>query len=269
MLTYNILPEHIKKVAEQFNNRKEKLDVLPSKFHYGNVVYYPITYLTSLETLFITEDGKVPLFEEVIRPMLIVSVYENSGNTILTIGRKWASSKTIKNYSALIKSLESVTSKIKNKAPRNEMENLEHFLASCKRILNDQRIIEDCFHKGLDLITQANETEFVSEKEQQQARQYVVEMTRAAVRQNQEQLDCEQNRKALISYLESQLLSSPSVVIDYLSIKSKEKNMLTLNSATGEDMAELQEMVREEKPIDEMDGADELIALIRNPKRGG
>ncbi|WP_053364887.1 hypothetical protein [Bacillus sp. FJAT-27245] len=267
MLTYNVLPEHIKKVAEQFNNRKEKLDVLPSKFHYGNVVYYPITYLPSLETLFITEDGEVPLFEEVKRPMLIVSVYENSGNTILTIGRRWVSSKTIKNYSALIKSLESISIKIKNKAPRDEMENLERFLAACKRILNDQRIIEDCFHKGLDLINQANETEFVSEEEQKLVRQYVVEMTRAAVRQNQEQLDCEQNRKALISYLESQLLSTPSIVIDYLSIKSKEKNLLTLNSTTGEDMAELQEMVREDKPVDEMDGTEALIARIRNPRK--
>ncbi|WP_053364888.1 hypothetical protein [Bacillus sp. FJAT-27245] len=268
MITLQNLPVDIKEIAEKFNTRNEKIDVLPSKFHYKEQFYYVFVYAPSKEMLFVREDGEVPGHEEMTRPMLIVTVYHTSWTSMLETVQRWAKSKTKQNYSSLVQNLKSVERKLGNKLSGSNLEDLQRFLTACEKIVEDQLLIEEYFRKAVDLVDHANETEYVSETEQKQLRQYVVETSRAAVRQNQEQLDCERSRKALISYLESQLLSSPSILIDYISIKKKEKNLLASDSPTGEDMAELREMVREDKPIDELDNASELIALIRNPKRG-
>lgn len=64
MLTYKVLPDHIKKVAEEYNQSNERLDCLPSKLQVGNKSYYVVHYYPLLNDLFtkqLTDDsGIVP-----------------------------------------------------------------------------------------------------------------------------------------------------------------------------------------------------------------
>jgi hypothetical protein len=266
MLTYKILPHHIKEIAERNNTKNEKIDVLPSKFFYENEYYYVITYIPSLEDLFIREDGFIPSFHDIKRAMLIVKVYQTSGSTMFNIGRKWASEKTKKIYTKMSENLKSIQEKISDNMPEQVSYKISNVIQSCHNIVDDQKLIEDCFEKSVDLVKKANETEHVSEKEQQELRKYVVEMTRAAVRQNQEQLNTESDRKYLLDYLAKQILKNPSIGLEYFAFRKQEKNMLSSKSPTAWEMGELREMVRVDKPVDELDNAEELIALIRNPK---
>lgn len=267
MLTYDVLPEYIKKVAEEYNHYNEKkLDVLPSRLKYGNHLYYVVNYIPSLHDLFIREDGRVPPYQEVKRAMFVVMVYQTAGNNLMKTGGKWVKSPTEKLYRKMENKLNRIKSKIMDISPPYILANLDKVIDASRQIVEDQQLIYDCVVSGTDIIVKANDTEVVTEEDQKEVRKYLVEMIRAAVRQNQAQLDTERDREELLVYLDQVALKKPSILLDYLWFKKNEKNMLNSQSKTAMDMGDLQEMVKEDKPIDEMDNAEEILALVRNPK---
>lgn len=266
MLTYDVLPDHIKRVAEQNNHANEKLDVLPSCLKYDGQTYYVIEYCTSAEHLFVREDGSIPPFEEIKRGALVVRVYGTAGNTLTKIAKQWLSLPTISLNKKLINKLLNIKEKVIDITPQYILLSLDNITSSAVNVIADQKLIFKCVDEGLDLIIEANETEIVTEEIQKQVRQYVVEVVRAAVRQNQEQLDTEGDRKELIRYLGSILIKRPSILPNFLWFWFQSKNMLTSKSKTGRDMEELQEMVKFDKPIDELGNKAEILAAVRNPK---
>ncbi|MBP2241753.1 uncharacterized protein YfaT (DUF1175 family) [Cytobacillus eiseniae] len=266
MLTYSVLPDHIKQVAEKYNHSNEKLDCLPSKLMYEDINYYVVHYYPSLHDLFIQENGGVPPFEQVRRAILIVKVYQTAGNTLIRTGGKWVKEPTARNYRKLEQRLTSIKRKINKFISQEGLIKLDNIIEASRKINKDQDLIFECVDKGTELIDHANKTEMVNESIQQEVRNYVVKMVRAAVRQNQVQLDTEVDRKELLAYLGREVWKKPSILFDYLWFKKNVSYMLNSSSPTAKDMYDLQEMVSKEKTIDEMENADEMISLIRNPK---
>lgn len=266
MLTYKVLPDHIKKVAEEYNHSNERLDCLPSKLQVGNKSYYVVHYYPTLNDLFICEDGSVPAFEEVKRSILIVKVYQTAGNSLMNIGGKWLKAPTSKLYRKLEQKLTTIKKKVYDSISIEDLTKLEKIIIASRKMKEDQDLIFNCVDKGTELIVKANETEIVTEEIQKEVRKYVEEMVRAAVRQNQAQLDTERERRELLSYLGSVIFKKPSILLEYLWFKKNEPYMLNSNSPTAKEMGELREMVKEDKTIDNMENADEMIALLRNPR---
>lgn len=266
MLTYQSLPDHIKKVAGAYNYSNEKIDCLPSKLHYEGNVYYVIEYEPSLHELFVYEDGEVAPFEEVRRATLIVRAYQTGGNSLMQIGGRWLKAPTLKRYRKLQEKLKTIKEKIGSDMPDEALNQLNRVMNAAKSIVEDQELIFDCVSKGTDLIVKANETEMVTEQIQKEVRMYVVEVARAAVRQNQVQLDTEMDRRNLLAFLDKVALKKPSILMSYLWFKKNEPNMLNSKTEMAKEMPMLKEMVKEDTPIDQLENAEELIALIRNPK---
>ncbi|MGD6879538.1 hypothetical protein [Bacillus infantis] len=266
MLTYSKLPEHIKKTAEEYDPSSNRIDCLPSKFDYNGQIYYVISYYPSLQDLFIREDGSVPPYEEVKRATLVVHFYKTAGSTIVSTGADWAISPSAKLYKKWEKTLLSLKGKLEGTASPEIMESIRRCLDSAKKLREDQDIIFKSVEKGTDLLVEANDTELVTEDIQKQVRAYVVEMVRAAVRKNEEQLETERDRKDILAYLNTMIFRKPSLLIDYFWIKRNEPHMLNSNSETARDMPELKEMVKEDIPVDEYDKPEELYKLLLNPK---
>lgn len=266
ILDYKKLPDHIKKVAKEYAPSSNRIDCLPSKFHYNGQKYYAISYYPTLQDLYIREDGSVPPYEEVKRATLIVHVYRTAGSTIVTTGAEWALSPSAKLYRRWEKVLTSLKNKLQATAPPEMMESINRCLDSAKRLREDQAIIYNSVEKGTDLLVEANDTEIVTEETQRQVRACVVEMVRAAVRKNDEQLKTERDRKEILAYLHTVFFKKPSLLLDYLWFMRNEPHMLSSYSETARDMPELREMVKEDTPVDELDNKEELYRLLMNPK---
>ncbi|RWR06123.1 hypothetical protein QNH23_17050 [Siminovitchia fortis] len=265
MLTYETLPKHIKNIAEEYNYRDEKLLAVPYRFHYNGQNYYCIGFEPSRERLFIREDGYVPSFSEMKRPMLLTTSYETSGLSMFTIGVEWGKPALEKLYREMANRFKSLCKKTKKTAPETILSSLDRVIAACEKSATEQKLIYDCVIQALDLTKRRNEEEMATEEDQKQLRRYVLEMTRATVRQNQVQLDTEQDRKDILDYLGGKILKNPAVLFDFLWLKSKEKHMVTADSPRGRDQGEFQKLLKEDRHLEEGDNA-EIIALLRNPK---
>lgn len=266
MLHYKNLPDHIKKVAKEYDLSSSRIDCLPSKFYYNGQNYYVISYYPTLQDLYVREDGSVPPYEEVKRVTLIVHVYQTAGETIIKTGGEWALSPSAKLYRRWEKVLASLKSKLQATAPPEIMESINRCLESAKRLRLDQEIIFNSVEKGTDLIVGANDTELVTEETQQRVRACVVEMVRAAVRKNDGQLKTERDRKEILAYLHTVLFKRPSILLDYFWFMRNEPHMLSSDSETGREMPELREMVKVDKPVYELDNKEELYRLLMNPR---
>jgi hypothetical protein len=266
MLDYKKLPDHIKKVAKEYDPSSKRIDCLPSKFHYNGQNYYAISYSPTLQDLYVREDGSVPPYEEVKRATLIVHVYQTAGETIIKTGGEWALSPSAKLYRRWEKVLSSFKSKLEGTAPPEILESISRCLNSAKRLRQDQDIIFKRVEKGTDLIVEANNKELVTEEIQKEVRACVVEMVRAAVRKNDEQLNTERDRKEILAYLHTIIFKKPSLLLDYFWFMRNEPHMLSSDSETAKEMPQLREMVKEDKPVDELDNKEELYRLLMNPK---
>ncbi|MGD6898309.1 hypothetical protein [Bacillus infantis] len=266
MLNYNKLPEHIRKIAEEYDPSSNRIDCLPSKFHYNGQNYYVISYYPTLQDLFIREDGSVPAYEEVKRATLIIHVYKTAGSTIIKTGGSWAMSPSAKLYRKWEQILISLNNKLEDTAPAEILDNLTRCLKTALKLREYQDVIFKSVEEGTDLVTKANDTEIVTEDIQKKVRACVVDMVRAAVRKNEEQLKTEGDRKQVLAYLESIRFKKPSIILDYHWFKKNEPHMLSSRSETAEDMEELKAMVKEEKTVDEMDNPEEFYKLLLNPK---
>lgn len=265
MLTFSALPEEIKAIAQQHNHSNEKIDVLPSKFLFNNHYYYVITYDPSANELFVRDDAYVASKAEVEGLALLSRTYSTAGMTILNQGKEWVQSPKIRVYTSLKNLLEKIHKKITGNLPPEVQSSMERMMEACEYIIRDQKRIETEVKDGIDLVIEANDSEIVTEDIRSRLRNHIVEMARAGVRQNNQQLEKEEDRQRILTYLEQIRWKNPSILLDYNNLKKKMSHMLSKNSKNGRDMEELTEMVKVDVSPDELPNKQEILNLIRNP----
>lgn len=202
MIRMHNLPEHIKEALKPFYSENEKPDVFPSKFNVDGRLFYYFTFAPAEEKLIMRDTGEVPRHEEVKREALIFNSYNASIEAIAKIGSKWFKSGTKENYEKLLKVLNDIRDSL-GPLSISVQEDLEVYKNAARTIIQKQEIIVGSVMSAGELWEHTNKIELATEEDQKRMRIYIVEMCRAAFRQNEIQMQTEHARNSVWEFVSS------------------------------------------------------------------
>lgn len=266
MIRMHNLPEHIKEALKPFYSENEKPDVFPSKFNVDGRLFYYFTFAPDAEQLILKEDGDVPRLEEIKREALIFNSYNGSIETMAHIGGKWAESGKKDNYQKLIKILDNIKDTLGPLSSSNQ-EDLDVYKSAAKKIVQQQEIIEDSVKSAGELLDYTNEIELVTVEDQKRMRRFIVDMCRAAYKQNEIQMQTEQARNNVWEFVSSKRwplnLSAWNL---YTKLLSYQKNMMKNTKESIRQMEDLTMVMQEDLPLEQHGNVKEVIKKLRNPR---
>ena len=266
MIRMHNLPEPIKAILKSYYKENETPDVFPSKFHVNNEVYYYFTFAPAAEQLIIRENGVVPPFHQVQREALIFNSYNVSIETIINIGEKWVKSGKRENYQKLIGILMEIEEKLH--LPSDLAGAYNSYKITAEKVLEYQVIINQSVQKAKEIWDRTNSEELATEHDQVEMRKCIVEMTRAAYKQNEIQLKTEKEREIIWSFVSSKRwpLNSAGWGI-YFKLKPFQNNMMKNTPANLKQADELGKMVLgDDLPLEQHENAKSVWNKLRNPK---
>lgn len=261
MIRMHNIPEHISKSLRDYYKDNEKPDVFPSKFLIDGERYYYFTCAINPEQLVMKDDGAVPFFQQVKKVALICHSYNASIETIIHIGNKWVKSGKKSKYEKLKEVLTALSKKLPT-----ELANAYHtYVATADTILENQAIIERAVERGTAIWDRTNLEEIVTEQDQIEMRKCIVDMTRAAHRQNEIQLRTEKEREMIWNYVSSKKWSVGLGL--YLDLKSYQKNMMKNTPENTREAEEIGKMVLgDDLPLEKHENAHDVLGRLRNPR---
>lgn len=261
MIRMNNIPEHIRNSLKVYYKENEKPDVFPSIFLINGRRYYYFTFAPAAEQLIMLDDGTVPFFNEVKREALIFNNYNISFETILHIGGKWTKSGRRDNYGKLLGILEELGRKLPG-----DLEGPYHtYEKATKQILDEQDQIEQAINRAREISERTNREELATEQDQLDMRRCVVDMVRAAYRQNEIQLQTEKERDMIWDYVASNRFSVG--IGTYFKLKKYQKNMMKNTPENKREAEEKGKMVLgEDLPLEQHENAQLVWKKLRNPR---
>lgn len=261
MIRMHNIPEHIRASLNQYYKENEKPDVFPSKFLIEGEKYYYFTCALNPEQLIMRDDGTVPYFQQIKKEALICHSYNASIETIIHIGNKWVKSGKKGKY----ESLQVTLTALKEKLPP-EMASAHHtYVVTADTILKNQAIIDHSVKKATEIWDRTNLEELATEQDQIEMRKYIVDMTRAAYRQNEIQLKTENDRVLIWKYVSSNKWSIGLGL--YLNLRTYQKNMMKNTPENIKEAEELGRMVLgDDLPLEQHENAQDVWGRLRNPR---
>ncbi|MBP2241755.1 hypothetical protein J2Z40_002327 [Cytobacillus eiseniae] len=261
MIRMDNIPEHIKASLQSFYKTSEKPDVFPSKFQIDGELYYYFAFAPAAEQLIMREDGGVPRFHQVQREALIFNSYNTSIETIIHIGNKWVKSGKKGKY----EKLKSILHDLKDKLPVDLANAYETYLMTADTILENQTIIDQSVKRAKAIWDRTNAEELATEQDQIEMRKCIVEMTRAAYKQNEIQLRTENEREIVWKYVSSKRWSIG--LGQYLKLMPYQKNMMKNTPENRKEAEELGKMVLgDDLPLEQHENAKAVWEKLRNPR---
>lgn len=110
-----------------------------------------------------------------------------------------------------------------------------------------------------------NHAELATEQDQIEMRKHIVDMTRAAYRQNEIQLRTEKERGMIWDYVSSNKWSVGVGL--YLTFRTYEKKMMKNSPLNRREAEELGNMVlSDDLPLEQHEHAQEVLQRLRNPR---
>jgi hypothetical protein len=258
------LPEHIKEALKPFYSENEKPDVFPSKFNVDGRLFYYFTFAPDPEQLILMEDGNVPRLEEIKREALIFNSYNGSIETMAHIGGKWARSGIKKNYQNLMKVLDEIKNTL-GPLSSSDQEALDVYKSAAKTIVQQQEIIEDSVKRAGELLDYTNKIELVTVEDQKRMRTFIVDMCRAAYKQNEIQMQTEQARNSIWKIVSNKRwpLNLPAWIL-FIKLFPYQRNMMKNTKESIQQMQEINMVTQEDLPLEQHDNAQEVIRRLRN-----
>lgn len=267
MIRMHNLPEHIKEALKPYYKLNEAPDVFPSKFRIEDEEYYYFTFAPAAEQLIIRADGTVPSFYEVQKEALIFNSYNVSIETIVNIGNKWIKSGKDGKYRKLKVILNEVKEKLGPFSP--ELENaFQAYYTTANKIIEYQDMIEEAVERATAIWDRTNLEEIATHQDQIDMRNCIVDMTRAAYRQNEIQLNTEQERKQIWEYVSSKRWSKGFAGWSlYTKLKPYQNYMMKNTPENVKQANELGKMVlNDDLPLEHHENAEGVLKCLRNPK---
>ncbi|WP_066300883.1 hypothetical protein [Bacillus sp. FJAT-29937] len=267
MIRMNNLPEHIKNSLKPFYKQNETPDVFPSMFKIDDEIFYYFTFAPIAEQLIMKEDGTVPSFHQVQKEALIFNSYNVSIETVANIGKKWAESGKKEKYQKLIEVLNEIKEKLGPFSP--ELENaFQAYYMTAKEIIEFQTIINESVKRATAIWDRTNLDELATHQDQIDMRNCIVDMTRAAYRQNEIQLKTEYEREQIWGFVSSKRWAKGITGMGlYLKLKPYQKDMMKNTSENVNQANELGKMVlNDDLPLEQHENAKGVLTSLRNPK---
>lgn len=261
MIRMHNIPENIQASLKKYYKESEKPDVFPSKFHINGEYYYYFTFAPAAEQLIMKDNGVVPFFHEVEREALIFNSYNISIETIIDVGSKWVKSKKRSNYEKLLRILHD----LKRKLPPELSTAYHSYLMTAESILEDQSLIEKSVQRATEIWDRTNSEELATEQDQIEMRKCIVDMGRAAYRQNEIQLRTEKDREIIWNYVSSNRWSVGLGL--FYKLKAYQKNMMKNSQENIREAEEIGKMaLRDDLPLEKHDNAERVWKQLRNPR---
>lgn len=261
MIRMHNIPEHIRTSLFQYYKESEKVDVFPSKFFIDGERYYYFTCAVNREQLIMKEDGTVPYFQQVKKAALICHSYNASIESIIHIGNKWVNSDKKERYAKL----KAVLATLKEKLPRELEHAYNAYIDAANIIIENQEIIERSVKMAKEIWDRTNLEELATEQDQVEMRKCIVDMTRAAYRQNEIQLKTEKERELIWNYVSSNKWSLGLGL--YFSLRTYQKKMMKNTPANIREVEETGKMVLgEDLPLEQHENAQAVLGRLRNPR---
>ena len=267
MIRMHNLPESIKDSLKRYYKKNETPDVFPSKFKIENEMYYYFAFAPAAEQLIIKEDGTVPPFHQVQREALIFNSYNVSIETIINIGNKWVKSNKEENYQKLKIVLKEIKEKL-GPLPSELDSAYEAYFMTAEKILEFQTIINESVKRAKEIWDRTNLEELATEQDQINMRKCIVDMTRAAYRQNEIQLKTEREREQIWKYVSAKRWPFSFVGWNlYIKLMSYQKNMMKNTPYDVKEANEIGKMVlNDDLPLEQHENAKGVLRNLRNPK---
>lgn len=261
MIRMHNIPEHIRTSLKDYYLENEKVDVFPAKFLIDGERYYYFTCAINPQQLVMKDDGSVPFFQQVKKAALICHSYNASIEAIIHIGNKWVKSGKKGKY----EKLKGVLSLLKGKLPPQLADAYQTYVMTADTILENQAIIDYSVKKATEIWDRTNLEELVHEQDQIEMRKYIVDMTRAAYRQNEIQLRTESDRELIWNYVSSKKFSVGLGL--YLNLRPYQKNMMKNTPENIKEADELGRMVLgDDLPLEQHENAQDVWGRLRNPR---
>lgn len=266
MIRMHNLPDNIKRSLKPYYKDNENPEVFPSKFNIDGEIYYFFNFAPATEQLIMKENGIVPPHQEVQKIDLIATSYNHSIDTIVNIGSKWAKSKKEKNYQKLVTILHELKNRLEP-IPSNIQNDLESYKLAAENIIKQQEIINHSVENGRKLWQSTNNSELVTEENQKEMRTYIVQMCRAAYRQNEIQLNTEDERNSVWGFVSSKRwpLNIKAWNI-YRKLLPYQKNMMKNTMFNTKEAEEIGKLVEEDLPLEKGKNAQDILDHLRNPR---
>lgn len=261
MIRMDNIPEHIRDSLKNYYKENEKPDVFPSRFQINGEFYYYFTFAPAKEQLIMKDNGQVPFFHEVEREALIFNNYNISIEAIIDVGSRWVKSNKRSNYEKLLTILQD----LKGKLPAELSSTYDTYVMTATSILEDQSVIEKAVQRATDIWDRTNREELATEQDQIDMRKCIVDMARAAYRQNEIQLRTERDREQIWNYVSSHRWSVGLGL--YYKLKSYQKNMMK-NSKENIREAEItgKMVLGDDLPLEQHENAQQVWKQLRNPR---
>jgi hypothetical protein len=261
MIRMDNIPEHIRATLKMYYKEKEKPDVFPSKFQINGEHYYYFTFAPAAEQLIMKENGQVPFFHEVKREALIFNSYNISIETIIDVGSKWVKSNKRSNFEKLL----TILRNLERKLPPELTTAYHSYVMTAESILEDQSIIEKSVQRATEIWDRTNSEELATEQDQIEMRKCIVDMGRAAYRQNEIQLRTEKDREIIWDYVSSNRWSVGLGL--FYKLKTFQKNMMKNTQENIKEAEEAGKMaLRDDLPLEQHDNAEKVWKQLRNPR---
>lgn len=269
MITETSLPPQIKKIVFQYKRPGESYEVFPSMIVVDEKRYFAIVYPPSYGRLIVGEKGEVLPLKEVIKPALIAPAAEAAASSLINFGLKWRKSYSISSFRRLESILQYFIQKFQTHAPVDVQQAMDVFQKIPDTLLQHQRVIVQCVDEGLNLASETNDREIMTEEDYYRLRKYKNDMVRSAYRQSEIQLRTEKDRKIVLEYLASKI--SRINLKDWLYygyLKFHDSRMLSESHFPKEaqETKELADIIFKEVPLEEHEEAPDILEQYRNPK---
>ncbi|MBN3553066.1 hypothetical protein JYA63_02185 [Fictibacillus nanhaiensis] len=266
MITVKSLPEHIKEVARRHQKNDRRFHVFPSIFDIDEKKFYLIMYEPTKHQIVISLDGSVMSREKIKIPFLYALAYNASIENISNIGGAWVKDIPIPRYEKLINILNRLQSIISNKASPPILDKIEILKNMSNVLLEEQKNINSCVIKGLELTMKTNDLELVTIEDYKQMRMYVHSMVQSAYKQNKIQLDTEHERAEVLNYVMVNIFSYGFKLLPILfHLYFYKKNMRTSEAYGSNELDEIKKTISEDVNVEEDIEALSIVKQLRNP----
>ncbi|HHW38079.1 MAG TPA: hypothetical protein GXX18_12725 [Bacillales bacterium] len=267
MIRMHNIPEDIKAALKPYYKDGEKPDVFPSKFRINNELYYYFTFAPAAEQLIMKDDGTIPVHHEIRDVALICNSYNDSIETIASIGKKWVQSGKKENYQKLRNILRDAQ-KTLAPLPHEVEAAFQSYVRTADQIIDNQNAIQEAVDDAIIIWDRTNLQELATEQDQIDIRKCIVNMARASYRQNEIQLQTETDREKVWDFVSSKRwpfnMSGWSV---YVKLKPYQKYMMkntVLNRKEAEEVGRM--VLSEDLPLEQHEIANDVWQHLRNPR---
>ncbi len=155
MIRMHNIPEHIKEALKPYYKDGEKPDVFPSKFRIKNELYYYFTFAPAVEQLIMKDDGTVPVLHEIRDVALICNSYNDSIESLASIGKKWVQSGKKENYEKLRNILRDAQEML-SPLPDDVEAAFHSYLNTANQIIENQNAIQEAVDDAIIIWDRTN-----------------------------------------------------------------------------------------------------------------